>query len=417
MIGSSASNGSAATNEAALADDGAVSNAGVSAVGSLPPSGDPAQLQRSGLIPAAPPAPRFDGPSRLDAPVLPSQDPPNPSVLPHASVLPQAVRPPAPTFEERVKAANTAFQKRVGDAMSLPLQVVLEQRDAAFRDLAEHEARMQVELDRVAQEHERFVNFLMEEQLANLRHVRDQLDATKEELQRARALAVTTIAVPRPRTQGEPARGPGDAVPTDAVLAGDAVPTEQLEALRNELELAFAEVDETRQEAARLQEERDEAIRANDEVRLELQGEIERARDETFEVQQRLDEALRELNDARDEARDEAMRLTEELDELRRERDERTEEVRKLREKLDELEIEVKHSNPPPAEAGSELDAARREVKWLRQQLIEAKRKMSNKGTGRLEGIGSNKGTASKGIGHNKEPHGAAVDARPKPAR
>jgi chromosome segregation ATPase len=282
------------------------------------------------------------------------------------------------TFHAYVQSANQDFYNRVADALNLPVQVLIEQRDGALAELARQGARAQVELQRVTSEHERFVAFLMEEQLANLRHVRDQLDAAREELQRYRTL-VGSPPLARPM-QPTPAATPLEEIAgSESGVDGDT--KDKVEHLRTELEAAYAEIDETRAEALRLQDERDEAIRHSDDIRIELQSEIDRARDETFEVQTQLDALSRQLDDARDEARDEAMSLTEEIDELRRQLDERTEEVRRLRERLGHGEEgEVQHSRPPPAGPTTELGAARREIKWLRQQLIEAKRQVSKSG-------------------------------------
>lgn len=282
------------------------------------------------------------------------------------------------TFQAYVQGANQDFYNRVADALNLPVQVLIEQRDGALAELARQGARAQVELQRVTSEHERFVAFLMEEQLANLRHVRDQLDTAREELQRYRTLVGSPL--PGRPMQPTPAATPSEEIPASE-SGGNADAEGKVEHLRAELEAAFAEIDETRAEAVRLQEERDEAIRHSDDVRIELQSEVDRARDETFEVQTQLDSLSRQLDDARDEARDEAMSLTEEIDELRRQLDERTEQVRRLRERLGNgAEEEVQHSRPPPAGPTTELGAARREIKWLRQQLIEAKRQVSKGG-------------------------------------
>jgi uncharacterized coiled-coil DUF342 family protein len=281
-------------------------------------------------------------------------------------------------FEQRIRNANLDFLARVGDTLSLPIQVLIEQRDGALVEVARQSAETQIEHQRVASEHERFVSFLMEEQLANLRHVRDQLDVAREELQRYRTLAGTApasvrSAEPAPEPVESSGGEPQPSAPADDVGA-------QLDHLRAELGAAFSEIDETRAEAMRLQDERDEAIRGLDDIRIEMQGEVDGARDETFEVQTKLDTMIRQLDDARDEARDEALSLTEELDELRRELDERTEEVRRLRGRLGEASDEVQHSRPPPPGPSTELGTARREIKWLRQQLIEAKRQASKGG-------------------------------------
>jgi chromosome segregation ATPase len=151
----------------------------------------------------------------------------------------------------------------------------------------------------------------------------------------------------------------------------------QVESLKQLLEAAQAEVEDTRADAVRLQEERDDAIRATDDLRLELVGDVETARDETFELQTQLDETHRQLEDVRDEARDEAYRASEEKSELQRELDERTDEVRRLRARLANLTTEIRPSQPPPPAALKQLEAARAENQTLRKQLIDAKRELS----------------------------------------
>jgi uncharacterized membrane protein len=89
--------------------------------------------------------------------------------------------------------------------------------------------------------------------------------------------------------------------------------------LFEQLEAANAEVEETRADAIRLQLERDEALRATDDLRLQLLSELETARDENIRVQAQLDDALRTIEDNRDQAREEQYRLIEELDALHQE--------------------------------------------------------------------------------------------------
>lgn len=361
------------------------------------------------------------GPMGVEVPAAFALAEPLVSAQVSASVVSEPVEDPIASQQvitERIRAANLDFLHRVNDAMSLPIQVLIAQRDAALAEIAEAEKRARTEHHRAHAEHERFISYLMEEQLMNLRHVREQLDAAKEELQRARALAaprvagvalardaslsrkvdtgVRDVATPqgtvapqaaesREARDGSTFESFSDGLHADAVATGSGESAlqqaiEQIEKLRDELQAAFREIDETRVEAARLQDERDEAIRATDDVRVELQAEIDAARDETFEVQTRLDELSRQLDDARDEARDEALRLNEVIDDTQRQLDERNEEVHRLRARLEDGADEVKHSQPPPPRPASELEAARREVKWLRQQLIVAKRQISRAG-------------------------------------
>lgn len=270
------------------------------------------------------------------------------------------------TLAEHVRAANLEFLDRVNDGLSLPISVLIQQRDAALAELAAMQQRVEAELQRSAVEHETFVSYLMEEQLAAMRGLRQQLKNAQEDLTRTKALAPRPVALASAPEGGE-----------DGESQGLASALAQIETLRTELEAAFAEVDEARSAAAVLQDERDAAIREADDVRLELQAEIAAARDETFEVQTRLDAALRSLDDAHDEGRDEALRLNEELDEVKRALDERNAEVLRLRRRLGEGTANAPHSLPPPSTASTELEATRREVKWLRQQLIDAKRQAS----------------------------------------
>lgn len=91
----------------------------------------------------------------------------------------------------------------------------------------------------------------------------------------------------------------------------------QSRALETQVEAAVSEAEATREDAIRLQGERDDALRAADDVRLQLHGELDSARDELLEVQSQVDELHRLLEDARDHARDQEYALREELAELR----------------------------------------------------------------------------------------------------
>ncbi len=281
-------------------------------------------------------------------------------------------QPSALTFEDRVRNANQDFLRLAQDHLNLPIQILIEQRDVALSQLSQLAEVAAEERQRLMNNHERFVGYLMEEQLANLRHVREQLDAANEELQRTKALA----ALPTPDPSAD----------TEAPASTDAVETTlegaqaKIEQLRRELAAAYQEIDETRAEAIRLQDEHDEAIRTTDDVQFELRSEIDAARDEAFDIQARLDATLRQLEDAHDARRDDALRMTEELDDLKRELHERNAEVRRLRERLQQQSADQpKYSRPPPPDTASELDGLRKEVKYLRQQLILAKRELSQK--------------------------------------
>lgn len=229
-----------------------------------------------------------------------------------------AIEHAALSLADRLQRANREFSARVDSGVDVPINVLIEQRDSALRELTETQQRSQQAQQRLVAGHERYIGFLMEEQLAVLSHLRKQLSAREEDLRRL----------------GEHSPTPLTVAATELGESAPSVNPSELEELQARLAAAFAEVDEARLVAARLQEELDEAIRASDDVRHELQADLDAARDETFELQRKLDATLTALDDARDAGRDEAVRLNEELDEVQRQLDERTNEMRRAREHL-----------------------------------------------------------------------------------
>lgn len=230
------------------------------------------------------------------------------------------------TLDTAIQAHNQQLIERAGGLFELPLVVLTEQRDRALRRLAHVKERALEQRRRLVAEQDEFITSLITEHEAKLQAVRD-------ECERLRAALTATLHARRPET-AEPA------------LDTDAGAPSRLDSLEQALDAANAEIDETRADALRLQEERDEAIRANDDLRLELMNQLESARDEAFQLETRLDETERLLEDTKDEKRDETLRLTEELNELRREFTACTEEVRRLRARLSSYVVEP--SRPPP---------------------------------------------------------------------
>lgn len=223
---------------------------------------------------------------------------------------------PMPDLEQLsadIQAHNQELLDRAAGHFELPLVVLTEQRDHALRRLASVEQRAAEQRQRWVAEQDRFIGVLMTEHEAKLSELRADCERLKREFEASRTDEGRT---PAEHTAAAPELGwdePG------------------LEALQQALDAANTEIDETRADALRLQEERDEAIRATDDVRLELMSELESARDETFQLESRLDEAHRLLDDVRDQARSEVQRLTEELSDLRAELAARNEELQRLR--------------------------------------------------------------------------------------
>jgi hypothetical protein len=258
--------------------------------------------------------------------------------------------------EDTIRAANEELRLRTGDQLGVPIAVLVDQRDAAYRQL---EAARQEgdERDRaVIAEHDAFITFLMEDHESQLRQVADQLDRAREELGRERALR----ALEDSATESEPDD-----------------PRRQIASLQRELEAAYAEIDETRADTAHLQAQRDDALRAGDDVQVHACARVEAALDQAFQLQTDLDAANRLLEDERDAARDASLAAARELDAVRRELDVRNVEVRQLRDRPAELTEEAPGGVPPPPTATQELQAARDEVQRLRQRLIDNRRELS----------------------------------------
>jgi hypothetical protein len=265
----------------------------------------------------------------------------------------------SPQALEAIRRANAEFSERSANQLKLPVAVLIEQRDAALSALAEAQARAQEAREKLVLEQDSFITFLMGE------HEQKQADLKAEFTEQVRSV------------QMERAIRQSRELPAATVTAPTGSESNAGDELKQLLEAAYAEIDDTRADASRLQDERDEAIRAVDDVKLEAYSEVEKARDEAFQIQTELDETHRLLEDARDASRDRTLEFAEELDQARRSLDERNEEVRRLRGRLSELTEEARHSRPPPPPASGDLLQAREEAQTLRRQLIEAKREMS----------------------------------------
>lgn len=258
-----------------------------------------------------------------------------------------------------IRAANQQLLDKTADRFALPIAVLIDQRDEALHQNEALRQHARGERAALLAEQDQFITFLMTDHEAKLVKLTEELKSAREALTRQRAL-----------------EGPLD--DSSASLGDMTDGSLEIARLKDLLEAAYAEADETRADAARLQAELDDAVRAADDVRLAVQLDVDAARDDAFRIQTQLDETNRLLEDARDQARDEAFRFTEELDEARRTLDERVAEVRRLRERLSTLDAAPRNSLPPPVPPGSlELDAARADNQLLRKQLIESKRELS----------------------------------------
>lgn len=263
-----------------------------------------------------------------------------------------------------IATLNQEFRVKTDSLLNLPLALLIAQRDRAV--MALEEAKVALERDRAAliTEQDSFIGFLEEDHQKQLAALEQQLSQAKLALERQ---AVLTPVIHAPLATG------GDAELRNALAQAEA----HIATLREQLENAYREVDESRADGWRLQEERDEAVRTTDDLRIELLGQLDATRDEAARLQLALDDANRALEDARDEAREEQSRLVEELQAARNECDERRAEVVRLRERLESAQSDYRASVPPPPAQSDELELARAEAKVVRKQLIDTKRELS----------------------------------------
>lgn len=188
----------------------------------------------------------------------------------------------AETPEEAIREANRQFEEAVGRSLELPIEVLIQQRDQALT--------FQVDSSQALHKVSRALTTVREESARQCATLRRQLQLAWEELERLRRAST--------EDQG-------------------ATPSAEVEGLRRALADAQREVDETRAEAARLQDERDEAIRETDDVRFDLYSQIEAARDENIELQSQIDELQQLLEEARSDAAANIAHLEADLEDAR----------------------------------------------------------------------------------------------------
>jgi hypothetical protein len=207
--------------------------------------------------------------------------------------------PDGPTL----RAANARAEHGQLDAVALR-----EERDRALGLLEQaHESAAQ-RVEALVAQHEREIASMIE-------HHQEELDALRAELGGSRRPALGTFG-----TSGVPTPRVPSLVPLDGEGGSQLAELEdENRELYAKLEAANGEIEETRADAIRLQGERDDALRAADDHRVQLLAEIEAARDEAIQLQAQLDEALRTIDDGRDQAREEQCRLIEELDAVHKE--------------------------------------------------------------------------------------------------
>ncbi len=210
-----------------------------------------------------------------------------------------AARPPAADTEsglsplpvdDRIRSANDMLDRETAGSLRHPIEVLFAQRNAAIERLA----RLELEYHRAKAPAPRGT-------LANLAQATSADDGACHDLSSPSA--------------SPPAPGAVDTAP--ALERGY---QEELTALRAELrsteerlESALAEVEETRRDAARLQEERDEALSASDMVQLDLKTELDAVQQQVVDGRLQLDHVRRLWEDDQERTHEELETLTERL--------------------------------------------------------------------------------------------------------
>lgn len=285
----------------------------------------------------------------------------------------RAAAPNEVDADAEIRAANQALERRVGSKLDLPITLLVEQRNQAFRLAQAAWKQAEARLEAMTDEQDRFIAFLMSDYERQLETLEQRLRKAEEALDRERKLVPGTL------------RLASSLVGTDQQLRAELQRAEErIIELQEALQEAYREVDGSRNDLARLEQERDEAISEVSDLRLDAQRRVEAALDEVARLSWQLDEARHRLEEARDDVRTQAARHSEELTEVQRELAERNDQVERLQTYVAELDHEV-HSRPPSS-AANELEQARHEISELRRQLIQAKREQSRLGS-ELEAI------------------------------
>jgi uncharacterized membrane protein len=213
-------------------------------------------------------------------------------------------------------ASETVKREQVGPELAeIGTGGLIEQRDRALQLLEQAHAGARQRIETLVADHERQIASMISHHQQELDALRTELDGLRHG-RRSRPDSTRrpfgASGVPTPRVPSlVPLDGEGGS-------RGEELERENRE-LCEQLDAANSEIEETRTDAIRMQVERDDALRATDDLRLQLLSELEAARDENIQVQAQLDEAMRTIEDNRDHAREEQLRLIEELDALHQE--------------------------------------------------------------------------------------------------
>ncbi len=283
---------------------------------------------------------------------------------------------------EAIRAKNREFQQKTEGQLALAVALLTEQRDQALRQLEHQITRVRLERESLIAEQDAFIVSLTEDHQRDLAKLEQQLAQARTALDRQ-----AVLSAPPSSSLREPSS-------TDARLLEAA---ERIDQLASQLENAFRELDETLKENVRLQGERDDAVQATEELRIDLTHALDLARDEITRLELEAAETNRLLDDTRDRAREDQCRVLEELEAAKRELDERHEELRQLRDGGAEGKPPSTRIGLPLPTQASELERARGEAKIARKQLVEAKREVSRL-TRELELARSPRRTASIGV-------------------
>jgi chromosome segregation ATPase len=198
-----------------------------------------------------------------------------------------------PRDRAAIRAANAELDRRSAQYLEAVVSVLIEQRDTALERLEQLEVERhdwQAQSEQLEADHRRAVESMLSLHQKELDALTRQLELLKESSTQAPPVTVESPAA---------------------------------DATGRQLEAVQAELEAIRADALQVQAERDRALVAVDDVRVELMPELEAARDEAIDLQARLDDEEQRADQIRDDADAEICRLNEEILELRQQLEQR----------------------------------------------------------------------------------------------
>lgn len=199
--------------------------------------------------------------------------------------------------EDAIRQANVDLERRGADHLTLPLAILVEQRDEAYQQLHLERVGWQTQHKTMIGNHAAELG----ERETALENLRQQLRDAERELASLREDPKTVIGVG----------------PVSTRMATLQAQDSGEHRLQTSLESAWQDVQDLRSRLAQAELERDDAIREADDLRIEVYSKLATVRDEAIDLEARLVESQRNLGDKEEAWAAERSRLLADNEELR----------------------------------------------------------------------------------------------------